>query len=93
MGSDIWMNLTKSGLLNRLNRLFTESELADMLEASGYDAVNIVPWFIGAIVDKRCSLEKTACKTEIFTTNVDVVKLLYWNYINLEWSEKEPNFF
>lgn len=44
-----------------------------MLEASDYDAVDLVSPFIGAIVDTCCRLFKSGEITNIFTKYVDVM--------------------
>lgn len=47
-----------------------------MLEASDCEAVNIVSTFIGAIADDFWRLVKAADITQVFTTYVEMVRLL-----------------
>lgn len=85
----IWIGFAKQELASRSSKVFTESGLPGMLEASIYEAVNIVSPFTGATIDECWGLDKTAYITQVFAVYVDTVSLLYLKLLNPKSSKKK----
>lgn len=82
MGTSIQTNFRKPWERQKAQRSFTDSERAEMLEASDFDAVAIVFSFIGTLIDECCNTKNTADITKVITSYVDVVEFVYRKYMN-----------
>lgn len=73
MSCDIWLNYRKWHQINYLDGFYSDAGVSRMLQASYYDAVDLVLPFFGALVDEFCGLYETAEVTKVFTQYIEMM--------------------
>lgn len=86
-GCGIWLDFRKSYQTKYLNGFFRDAGLTGRLEASDYDAVDLVSLFLGALADEFCGLYKTAEVTKVFTQYVNNVNFVFKKFLDTGWSD------
>lgn len=77
---------SKLGNTENHTGLSNESSLHEMLGYSGFDAIDTLSLFLGAIVDSMCGVYHTTEVTEDLTEYVDLGNFLFTRHFNVEWT-------
>lgn len=85
----VQLNFQKLVPTSQLNELFTETDLAGMLQAFDCDTIETVLPFIGAMVDECCNFLTTAEIMKVFAKCVDSINLTFQRHQDPRWARKE----
>lgn len=76
-------------MLKAFKRLFTDSGITSLLEATDYESKNIIPPYYRAIVDMLCGDGKNTAATKTFTEFVDLVNFILSQNRARMWNEQK----